>query len=255
MAILVFHHADEKFHLGLNNFSQKRFRHLLKILIDAGIGFLDLKNYWELDNKSKTVSITFDDGMESFYYHIWPILSELSIPCTIFIPAGFIGKTNRWDYVHIARKSNHLTHHQIKELSENNIDIGSHGLSHTSLIELPNRLLNLELTRSKKILEDITGKYVDSISYPFGRYNSRVEQFCSMAGYKKGLGMSAGVNQGGFTIARKAVYSMDTPFSIFQKISKGFFSKIEEYKGKILNQYSYGTVIYNQLRSFPQILD
>lgn len=40
----------------------------------------------------KSVAITFDDGYQNIYKHAFPILKELNLPATVFLPTSFVGK-------------------------------------------------------------------------------------------------------------------------------------------------------------------
>ncbi|HEX3031264.1 MAG TPA: polysaccharide deacetylase family protein, partial [Bacillota bacterium] len=44
-------------------------------------------------NESYTV-LTFDDGYADFYDNVYPILSRLGLPATVFVPLGYVS-TNR----------------------------------------------------------------------------------------------------------------------------------------------------------------
>ena len=57
-------------------------------------------------------------------------------------------------------------------MSNYGIDIESHTVNHPKLDEMTYDKQLVELTESKKTLESITGKKVDSIAYPFGDFNN-----------------------------------------------------------------------------------
>jgi peptidoglycan/xylan/chitin deacetylase (PgdA/CDA1 family) len=73
---------------------------------------------------------------------------------------------------------------EVVELSNNNFEIGSHGVIHEKLVELPGNILKETLVNSKGELERILKKPVDSFSYPYGRYNDKVIKMVESAGYK-----------------------------------------------------------------------
>ncbi|MCP4704570.1 MAG: polysaccharide deacetylase family protein [candidate division Zixibacteria bacterium] len=249
MPILAFHNCSPGFLNGLNNYSPNRFENLLVSIQSNNYKFVGLSDYIDDGQKYNDVVLTFDDGYESFYQFVYPILNKLSIPATVFIPTDFIGKTNQWDYMGALFPSEHLSVGQIKELSKNGITIASHGLAHRCLTQMPNRLLNLELKRSKEILEDIIERKISFISYPFGRFNAKVESIASQVGYRNGLALSLRKRgEGGFTIPRQAVYAFDTPYSVNNKLIKGGINKIETLKGIIMNSYAGGTIFLNNLR-------
>jgi hypothetical protein len=48
----------------------------------------------------RAVLVTFDDGYRDFAEHAWPVLRELGIPVTLFVPTGYPGAPERefwWD--------------------------------------------------------------------------------------------------------------------------------------------------------------
>lgn len=253
MAILTFHNIENGYLLGLNNYHPKHLRKLLKTLIGAEYEFVSLNDYVNSDSRDDLVAITFDDGYESLCYNALPILDEIKIPATVFIPLGFAGKKAGWDYTFFLGKNRHMSRKQIVELSKTRIEVASHGFSHIDLTGISARLMRLELERSKKGLEDLTGIEVKFISYPFGRFDNLVESNAMELGYRRGFSLSFfRKSRHQFTIPRFAIYATDTAFSVSCKLGHGVFNRLERIKGAVMNSYAYGTVLLNKFR--PQSL-
>ncbi len=249
MAILTFHHITDDLPLGLNQCSAGKLKTIFKAILDSGFKIVPLPEYILAEDDANLVAVTFDDGFESFYRAAFPILQEMDIPAAVFVPFDYIGKTNKWDYTGRLREVSHLTAEQIKMVSDTGIEIGSHGLSHISLKGLSNRLLRLELKKSKKGLEDITGREIKFISYPFGRFNENVERCALEVEYSRGFSLSfLHKSSSGFTLPRYAVYITDTPYSVLKKTGTGVMARLERLKGAIINTYAYGTIFLNRLR-------
>jgi hypothetical protein len=88
---------------------------------------------------------------------------------------------------------------EAKEMSQNNIDFGSHGRSHTILSILNEEELKAELKDSKKIIEDNLKKPVFLFSYPNGReedFNNIIISELFKAGYKASCTSILGTNMG-----------------------------------------------------------
>ena len=83
---------------------------------------------------------------------------------------------------------------EVKELSQNGIEIGSHGMLHRKFSELTEIEFSDELINSKKIIEEKIGKKVDAVSYPYGDFDERVEKIARTAGYSFGMSTMLGLN-------------------------------------------------------------
>jgi len=249
MAILAFHEADYRFIPGITNYHPRRFRRILLSLMQAGYKIVSLADYIAGPAENH-VSITFDDGYESFYKNVLPILQEFGLPAAVFVPAGYIGREASWDYLSFFRSSRHMTRSQIAECAAGGIEIGSHGLSHIDLTSISERFVRMELKKSKEILEDISGRKVVYLSYPFGRFDHLLENRAADCGYERGFSLPCpGKSRHGFTLPRYAVYSVDTLYSIMCKIKNNPLRKIEKIKGAIINAYAGGTIFINKFRT------
>lgn len=64
------------------------------------------------------------------------------------------------------------------------IEIGSHGHLHYKLPNISLEKSKLELSVSKKILEEILGEEIDMFAYPYGEYNMDLVEIAQDIGYK-----------------------------------------------------------------------
>jgi peptidoglycan/xylan/chitin deacetylase (PgdA/CDA1 family) len=249
MAILAFHSIENRSSFGINNYKPSLFKELSEHLKTTHYGICTLDEYLNADDVSHKLCFTFDDGYKSFIEVVFPILNEFSIPASVFIPAGMVGRKNSWEYSSFLCPREHLSAHDIRYLADLGVEIGSHGHSHIALTTLSDRFLRMELEKSKRILEDIAGRSVDYISYPFGRVNMRVEAMAMQAGYNRGFSLARlPGGQYRFTLRRSAIYGWDTPYSVSIKAGGESLRAVEQFKEKVINFYSGGTILLNRLR-------
>ena len=135
-----------------------------------------------------TIAITFDDAYCNLLENAIPILSELSIPSTIYVPSKHIGGKNEWDKYSNEQILPILSEQALKALirSNKNITLGSHTASHKRLCTLTKNEMESEIFGSKKSLEDMFGIQINSIAYPYGRrldYDNNVLELVQKAGY------------------------------------------------------------------------
>jgi peptidoglycan/xylan/chitin deacetylase (PgdA/CDA1 family) len=77
-----------------------------------------------------------------------------------------------------------MTAEQIWEMSASPlVTIGSHGYYHNDLSQIPDAELATELQLSKAFLEQVTGKAVTSLAFPYGHYSPAVLEEATRAGY------------------------------------------------------------------------
>jgi peptidoglycan/xylan/chitin deacetylase (PgdA/CDA1 family) len=246
--ILTFHKMLSGFTWGSTNYAPRRFERLLDFLVNSGYELLNARELLER-RADKGVALTFDDGYEHLRKHLPPLIDRYRLVPTIFLPTGYIGRPNRWDYSHLFVNTPHLDKNGIRDLVEQGAVIGSHGHRHTDLTLLKDRQLAEELNSSKKTLEDITGQEVTAISYPFGRCNERVIHATAEAGYTDGFTMTfPDEDNHRLAIGRYAVYGYDSFQAIMRKINRGPLYGLEKIKARITNGLGMGTVLLNRLR-------
>ncbi len=205
--VLAFHKIEPRFTWGVTNYSPRRFARLMD-----GIG------KYNRSSEDTTVSLTFDDGYQSFLDFADTILIERGLTATIFALSGYLGQRNSWDYSSILAPSAHMTASELRVAASHGHRIESHTHTHRDLRSLSESNLRRELADSKKRLEDILGAQVSEICYPFGRYNRRVEEMAQEVGYRRGWSMNP-ADKGPFTFGRWGVYSFDTPLTVWAKMN------------------------------------
>lgn len=109
------------------------------------------------------VTICFDDANESVFSLAYPKLHYYSIRATLFVITGSVQNRPYW----------HMGWEQIKVLSDQGWEIGSHSHSHRYMTEMGMKEVRQELEISKKILEE-RGFRVYSFAAPFGNVNNKV---------------------------------------------------------------------------------
>lgn len=172
------------YHSVLEN-EKERFISQLSYLSNK-YSFINLSSFNTLPSKKNLISITFDDGLSSILKNVIPELKKREIPTTIFIPAAKIGEYPMWEQKdqEIFYQDRILDREEIKKLSVQGIEIGSHTLHHSDLKNVNLEIAKEELKLSKSFLEEITGKDVVSFSFPYGSYNDNLVNLAFDCGYE-----------------------------------------------------------------------
>lgn len=123
------------------------------------------------------VAVTFDDGYKDNLQTAAPVLLKYGIPFTVFVTSSFIRK----------QEPPYLTPTELRELAAlPGVTIGSHGATHVPLAKCDDPTLWHELDDSRQYLEDVLGKAVTAIAYPYGSVDLRVAAAARRAGYEVG---------------------------------------------------------------------
>lgn len=246
--VLAFHKLSPRLSFGVTNISPRRFDRLLQRLCNAGFD-PSLPSSEEPASSSIPLFVSFDDGYAHLLQHLQSLIEKYRFKPIIFVPTAWIGKQNRWDYSSRVRPERHLNRVEIKWLSEIGVAFGSHGHRHIDLTRCDTWPLAEELTASRRILEDITGREVTAISYPFGRCNATVAAAAEQAGYTAGYTMRfPEATDQPLCRGRVPVYGYDTPRSVLWKLRSGPMRRVERWKAAVTNQLSTGTIWLNRMR-------
>jgi len=245
--ILLYHKIDDRWEWGITRQRVGQFGKQMSFLYDEGYKLVGLEKDLSSDpkEKRKEVFLTFDDGYESVYINVFPVLERLGFSATVFLITGWVGKNNLWD-VNWGRKFKHLSWSQVEELNGFGFNFGSHTVNHPDLTKLTDKELEYELLDSKNILEDRLGKRVEFLSYPFGRYNQKVKRIAQKAGYRYAFTICPDSEDpfDPYAKGRLGVYLFDTKLTLNIKLNHTPLFWIEKMKGRIVNQFATGTALF-----------
>ncbi|RRD57545.1 polysaccharide deacetylase family protein [Tannerella forsythia] len=137
----------------------------------SGHRLCSMRDYLSMKDTERKYCIvcTFDDGYKGVLEHALPRLKRYGFTATIYVCTEYVGKYNNWNYKDRVKRI-HLDYDELKMLIKEGWEIGSHGVSHRSLLRLSDEELITELVESKTTLEKHIGQ-VDSYAYPYGDYS------------------------------------------------------------------------------------
>ena len=194
MIILLYHHISRispgTIIRGLYT-TPNRFRWQINWLLSHGYTFTTFEKSDPgkvVDQSSKEVILTFDDGSVSVFKNGFPILDKLGIPAVVFPITSLIARQNAIIPSNSDRTPrSFLDVKQIRELADAGWEIGSHLQTHKPVTSLSDTELSMELAQSKVILEEICRKPVITVAYPYGIYDERTLKLAADNGYRFGL--------------------------------------------------------------------
>ncbi|MBS1788236.1 MAG: polysaccharide deacetylase family protein [Acidobacteria bacterium] len=143
-----------------------------------GISLTEAVRYRQANGSwpQRCVVLTFDDGFANFYESAMPALMRRNFSATVFLISGHVEKINDWDTPPARLGTRQmLSWRQVRELSEQGIEIGAHTRKHPDLRRLPESQLEEEIAGSCAEISDHIGQAVESFAYPYGYSNHQVE--------------------------------------------------------------------------------
>jgi peptidoglycan/xylan/chitin deacetylase (PgdA/CDA1 family) len=215
--ILVYHRFDPATS-GLTTITTRDFESHLSYLAENGYRVIRLREVVDFllghapAREPRSVVITVDDGHESVYTELFPLVKKARIPVTLFIYPSAISHT-----------SYALTWDQLRELHASGLfDVQSHTYWHPNFNLERRRLdphryrefVTFQLTQSKATLERMLGCRVDLLAWPFGIYDDQLIQMAAHSGY-----IAA------FTIERRPVRESDSIMALPRFLIEGSMNK------------------------------
>jgi peptidoglycan/xylan/chitin deacetylase (PgdA/CDA1 family) len=149
------------------------------------------------------VAVTFDDAFRSVLENGLPALERHVVPATIFVPSGYLGRAPGWametaeDRAEVVMSAQELT-----ALPSNLVSIGSHTVDHPHLTALSDDEVAAQFSTSRKVLEGVLGRVVDTLAFPYGDHDVRILRLARESGYRFA-----------YTVAPQAIGAGDTTLS------------------------------------------
>ncbi len=231
MTTLAYHKVDRRFELGLTTVDPVAFKRHVQVIHDAGY---TIGNSVFVEREiGSGVCMTFDDGYDCFFRNVIPVLTPIGASATTFVITDYVGRTNAWDLRLSYRPYLHMNASQLREASDLGFEVGSHTRSHRDITRLGPDSVKEELAGSKKCIEDIIGKEVEALSFPYGKHDRRVAELAFELGYKRVFGMGLSVSAG--ALGRIPVYKFDSAAAVLRKVK---LNRLEILKSAFIHSFS-----------------
>jgi peptidoglycan/xylan/chitin deacetylase (PgdA/CDA1 family) len=156
----------------------------------------------------RPVVLSFDDGHDDFAYRAVPVLQDNGLTATSFVVPGFLGR------------SSYMTVDQLHAVVAAGMTVGAHTMHHVDLARVAPSVAADEITRSRSVLQQLTGQPVADFAYPYGIFTSRVVEMVASAGFADAATTEPGMRQYAsqpFLLRRNEVGGYDTLSSFAQK--------------------------------------
>jgi peptidoglycan/xylan/chitin deacetylase (PgdA/CDA1 family) len=157
-----------------------------------------------------TAALTFDDGFAALHRYVLPVLTQHSLPATVFLVAQTLTPAGRmvdWVDTPGTEPLTTLTRDQVLEMQEAGVDFQSHSWAHRDLTRLSWDECVTDLRDSREFLSDLLGRRVTLLAYPRGLHDADVRKAAEVAGYTHAFALPETAEQpGDFAVPRVGIY-------------------------------------------------
>ena len=170
---VVLHDVDGELHDSITT-PISVFTQFVEDIYHSGRRLCSMRDYLSMNETERKYYIvcTFDDGYKGVLENALPSMKRYGFTATVYVCTEYIGKYNDWNYKDRQRRI-HLDYAELHALAREGWEIGSHGVTHRSLLRLSDEEVIYELSHSKQILEEEFGP-ITSYAYPYGDYNDYI---------------------------------------------------------------------------------
>lgn len=199
--ILMYHSVDDDSSAACVRL--RRFEEQLAYLRRSGYEAVDLDavyGYMTLGTSlpRKPIVITFDDGYRDNLENAYPILKTHGMRATIYLVAGYLGSSNRWNAPDGVPQRPLLSWEEVcAHANDPLLSFQAHTCSHPKLTRIPLNQVREELGKSKQMIEERLGRACFHFAYPYGDYNSVVRDAAREIGFRTACSTRWGHNRAG----------------------------------------------------------
>lgn len=176
------------------------------------------------DARGRAVAITFDDGYRCVLEHAFPVLAEFGMTATLFVVTGAVGATTDWYVAGGGRAFEHASWDELVRAAAQGLAIGSHTVSHRSLVDASAMEVADELGASREAIEKQIGA-CRHFAYPFGAHDDAAVAAVQRAGYRTACTTETGFNEVGRPLLRlrRQAVSRNTTAGRFRRRAGAWF--------------------------------
>lgn len=185
---VVLHDIGDEINSNINT-TPESFNSFINQISGTGYRLCSVKEYFSSMERSNLIICTFDDAYYGIKEFALPRLKEHGFSATVFVCSNYIGTQNDWNCKDTKIRK-HLDVVDLHLLKQENWEIGSHGLTHRSLLKLSEDDLLKELEMSKNNLEELFGE-INTYAYPYGDFNDFCKSHAQEV-YKTAFALSKG---------------------------------------------------------------
>ena len=199
-----------------------RFRWQVETLRDRGYTFVSLAEFVDRLTQSGPpagiCALTFDDGSDDPV--LFDVLRALEVPATLYVCPGLLGRPHPW--LPPESRMRLMSREALQAVSLiPGIEIGSHTNFHTDLSTATPDEAYRELASSRQALEDLLGRPVTTLAYPFGHYSAACPAAAERAGYRSAVTSDGRGSWRPFELRRAMIASWDRRLSFAVKSRGG----------------------------------
>jgi peptidoglycan/xylan/chitin deacetylase (PgdA/CDA1 family) len=199
--------------------SPRRFRQQLEMIKAAGFRFVTAADLAATADGGPPppglAVVTFDDAIRNNLTVAAPILRELGIRASLFVPTDWVGGMHPEIR---GAEGEILSAAELRQLAGAGWEIGAHSATHPDMSRLDYADCLREVQTSCAAVEELTGTPVQTFAYPFGRYGEAAIAAVRDSGLLAALTTGSGAwNR--FELTRAMIGAADPGLVIMLKVS------------------------------------
>ena len=221
--ILCYHSVGQPYS-GVNDVTPERFVRHLDLAKEMGYRFAPAREIAESGGGPMDLAVSFDDAWKSVGQVAAPILRKRDIPWSLFVVSGWSEGEAAWlkDEIHDWQ--------ELKALVGEDLELGSHSVTHPDFGKLDAEQARSELIASRAKIEQRLGFAPPTFAIPLGQsmnWTAHAHQAAQDAGYEVIYAQAEETRFPG-TVPRTFVTHFDND-RIFRALLEGAFDRWEEW--------------------------
>jgi peptidoglycan/xylan/chitin deacetylase (PgdA/CDA1 family) len=189
--VFCYHALSERWEAPLSVLPD-RFERQMRLVLSRGYRPVTFSELTRAPHDAGLFAVTFDDAFRSVHTFAFPLLRELGVPGTIFVPTDPVetGRplawegTDHWLQTPLASELAPMSWPELREVAAASWEIGSHTKTHPHLPALGPEELAGQLVDSKSLCERRMERPCTALAYPYGAMDGRVVTAARSAGYE-----------------------------------------------------------------------